>query len=201
MTQATTEPEEHTFCVRHGGTYKIVLTGDKAFPFNLYFVSPDLPTDPDLKPTEVKPTRYGRRPFDDVLQAAKDLRELEAFEGERLAESCMSAIEVSQRFEEWKRNRESKVPNAAWANEGEPAGSFVEREMAIMDSGRKQRAKMPAAQITKAHLIEAIARMVDPESFGLPNIIEQGTISDRDEARDKARVILQWFKDGHARAE
>jgi hypothetical protein len=45
----TMEPEEYTFCVRQGGTYKIVLTGDKTLPFELWFISPDLPTDPDVK--------------------------------------------------------------------------------------------------------------------------------------------------------
>lgn len=52
---------------------------------------------------------------------------------------------------------------------------------------------------TNEYLIEALARMIDPESFGLPNIVEEGTITDRDEARDKARVILQWFEDSYAR--
>lgn len=38
--------------------------------------------------------------------------------------------------------------------------------------------------------VERIARIIDPEAFGLPNNIEDGTLTDRDEARDRARIIL-----------
>lgn len=48
MVTKRTSPIEYTVCIRHGGTYKIVLTGNKAFPFELHLVSPDLPTDPDI---------------------------------------------------------------------------------------------------------------------------------------------------------
>lgn len=39
-------------------------------------------------------------------------------------------------------------------------------------------------------LIEKIAQIIDPEAWGLSNNIEDGTITDRDEARDRARLII-----------
>ena len=56
---------------------------------------------------------------------------------------------------------------------------------------------MPSPETTEP--VEQIARMVDPEAFGLPNIVEDGTITDRDEARDKARVILAWIENRYGR--
>jgi len=56
---------------------------------------------------------------------------------------------------------------------------------------------MPSPETTEP--VEQIARMVDPEAFGLPNIVEDGTITDRDEARDKARVILAWIEKRYGR--
>ena len=39
-------------------------------------------------------------------------------------------------------------------------------------------------------LIERLAKIIDPEAFGLPDNSEEGTITDRDTARDRARLIL-----------
>lgn len=58
--------------------------------------------------------------------------------------------------------------------------------------------KGPQAEIvmkrTNETLVELLAQMIDPEAFGLPNIREEGTITDRGEARDKARAIIEWLR-------
>jgi hypothetical protein len=49
--------------------------------------------------------------------------------------------------------------------------------------------------------VEELAHIIDPEAFGLPNNIEDGTITDRDEARDRARLILALSSSSPAAAE
>lgn len=44
-------------------------------------------------------------------------------------------------------------------------------------------------------LIERIAKIVDPEAFGLPDNVEATSLSDRDQARDRARLILMELYD------
>jgi len=43
--------------------------------------------------------------------------------------------------------------------------------------------------MTHKELIEAVAKTIDPEAWGLPSNIEDSTITDRDEARDHARAV------------
>ena len=44
--------------------------------------------------------------------------------------------------------------------------------------------------IFNSEVIEKLARIIDPEAFGLPNNAEPCTLTDRDQARDRARLIL-----------
>lgn len=39
--------------------------------------------------------------------------------------------------------------------------------------------------------IESIARIIDPEAFGLPDNAEPNSLSDRDIARDRAKIIYR----------
>ena len=39
-------------------------------------------------------------------------------------------------------------------------------------------------------LVERLAKIIDPEAFGLPYKTEPGTLPDRDVARDRARMVL-----------
>jgi hypothetical protein len=41
--------------------------------------------------------------------------------------------------------------------------------------------------------VEELAHIIDPEAFGLPNNEEDGTITDRDAARDRARLIIARY--------
>lgn len=51
----------------------------------------------------------------------------------------------------------------------------------------------PKGVADHAPAVEALAKMIDPEAWGLPNNVEADTITDRDEARDRARVILRFL--------
>jgi hypothetical protein len=44
-------------------------------------------------------------------------------------------------------------------------------------------------------VVERLAKIIDPEAFGLPSNAEPNSISDRDEARDRARLILRELYD------
>ena len=39
-------------------------------------------------------------------------------------------------------------------------------------------------------LTEQVAKVIDPEAFGLPDNSEYGSITDRDTARDRARLVI-----------
>jgi hypothetical protein len=65
-------------------------------------------------------------------------------------------------------------------------------------AAEKVRAEEAPAPLSKWD-VEAIAHIIDPEAFGLPTNIEEGTITDRDEARDRARIILRSLAPAPAR--
>lgn len=39
--------------------------------------------------------------------------------------------------------------------------------------------------------VDGLAKIIDPEAFGLPDNAEATSLTDRDIARDRARLILQ----------
>jgi hypothetical protein len=42
----------------------------------------------------------------------------------------------------------------------------------------------------KPDVVEQIAKIIDPEAFGLPPNEDKETITDRDVARDRARLVI-----------
>ena len=42
--------------------------------------------------------------------------------------------------------------------------------------------------------VEELAKIIDPEAFGLPDNIDEGSITDRDVARCRAMLILRLIQ-------
>lgn len=42
--------------------------------------------------------------------------------------------------------------------------------------------------------IDGLAKIIDPEAFGLPDNADPTSLTDRDIARDRARLIVQSFR-------
>ena len=82
-----------------------------------------------------------------------------------------------------------------WPLKPAPVGPHVFEQRTPLPKATWRTIIPSPADVKASSGIEQLARIIDPEAFGLPDNSEPDTITDRDTARDRARLVLAALRE------